>query len=278
MRIGIDLGGTSVKAALCADDGAILIKQSVPTRTGDPDGLREDMKQLALALCEAGGVQPDEVESIGIGVPGTYDKVSCTLKVGTNLGMNDICFSQAFRPEFACAVQMDNDANCAALGEATAGAAKNIKNMLMVTLGTGVGAGIVIGGELYCGHDTGAGEIGSIPYLDRDYEYYCSSRFFVGRGTTGKEAYERAAAGDPEALALWREFGGHVGQLVMLVLYTYDPEAIVFGGSIAHAFGFFREAMYEQLKRFPYAKTVEGLHICCSNIDHVGLLGASACE
>ena len=141
-----------------------------------------------------------------------------------------------------------------------------------------IGAGVVIGGKLYCGRDTGAGEIGSIPYLDRDYEYYCSSRFFVGRGTTGKEAYERAAAGDPEALALWREFGGHVGQLVMLVLYTYDPEAIVFGGSIAHAFGFFREAMYEQLKRFPYAKTVEGLHICCSNIDHVGLLGASACE
>ena len=151
MRIGIDLGGTSVKAALCADDGAILIKQSVPTRTGDPDGLREDMKQLALALCEAGGVQPDEVESIGIGVPGTYDKASCTLKVGTNLGMNDICFSQAFRPEFACAVQMDNDANCAALGEATAGAAKNIKNMLMVTLGTGVGGGIVIDGKLYTG-------------------------------------------------------------------------------------------------------------------------------
>ena len=66
--------------------------------------------------------------------------------------------------------------------------------------------GIVIGGELYCGHDTGAGEIGSIPYLDRDYEYYCSSRFFVGRGTTGKEAYERALAGDPAALALWHEF------------------------------------------------------------------------
>ena len=71
MRIGIDLGGTSVKAALCADDGAILIKQSVPTKTGDPDGLRADMKQLALALCVSGGVQPDEVESIGIGVPGS---------------------------------------------------------------------------------------------------------------------------------------------------------------------------------------------------------------
>lgn len=61
-------------------------------------------------------------------------------------------------------------------------------------------------------------------------------------------------------------------------LYAYDPQAIVFGGSISHAFGFFRDAMYEQLKQFPYAKTVEGLHICCSGIEYVGLLGASACE
>ena len=97
-------------------------------------------------------------------------------------------------------------------------------------------------------------------------------------GLPGTHQANHAAMAVEIALALWREFGGHVGQLVMLVLYTYDPEAIVFGGSIAHAFGFFREAMYEQLKRFPYAKTVEGLHICCSNIDHVGLLGASACE
>jgi len=64
----------------------------------------------------------------------------------------------------------------------------------------------------------------------------------------------------------------------MLALYAYDPQAIVFGGSISHAFGFFRDAMYEQLKRFPYAKTVERLHICCSGIEYVGLLGASACE
>ena len=142
MRIGIDLGGTSVKAALCADDGAILIKQSVPTKTGDPDGLRADMKQLALALCTSGGVQPDEVESIGIGVPGSYDKPSCTLRFGTNLGMNDVCFAETFQPEFGCTVQLDNDANCAALGEATAGAGKNVKNMLMVTLGTGVGAAL----------------------------------------------------------------------------------------------------------------------------------------
>mgnify|MGYP000482279295 CR=1 FL=1 len=86
------------------------------------------------------------------------------------------------------------------------------------------------------------------------------------------------SADDAALLALWHEFGGHIGRLVMMILYAYDPEAIVFGGSIAHAFGFFREAMYEQLKQFPYAKTVERLHICCSSVEHVGLLGASACE
>ena len=91
-------------------------------------------------------------------------------------------------------------------------------------------------------------------------------------------ACERAAAGDPEALALWNEFGGHVGRLVMLTLYAYDPEAIVFGGSISHAFGFFRAAMLESLREFPYTRTVERLRIYRSEIEHVGLLGASACE
>lgn len=99
----------------------------------------------------------------------------------------------------------------------------------------------------------------------------------VGRGTAGKEACERAAAGDPEALALWREFGEQVGDLVMLVLYAYDPEAIVFGGSISRAFEFFRGSMFERLRAFPYAKTVERLHICCSKVENVGLLGASEC-
>ena len=107
------------------------------------------MKQLALALCSEGGTAPDQITSIGIGVPGSFDKATCTLKFGTNLGMNNVCFADAFRPEFGCAVQLDNDANCAALGEVTAGAARGAKNMVMVTLGTGVGGGIIIDGKSF---------------------------------------------------------------------------------------------------------------------------------
>ena len=273
--IGIDLGGTNIKGALVSAKGEILKEHSIPTRVDlGPEAVAGRIGQVIAQL----SIGEDTVGGVGVGCPGTVDDASGIVRFAANLNFVNFDLRSALRAHTALPVHLGNDANAAALGEALFGCGRGAESTIVVTLGTGVGAGVVIGGKLYCGRDTGAGEIGSIPYLDRDYEYYCSSRFFVGRGTTGKEAYERAAAGDPEALALWREFGRHVGQLVMLVLYTYDPEAIVFGGSIAHAFGFFREAMYEQLKRFPYAKTVEGLHICCSNIDHVGLLGASACE
>ena len=179
---------------------------------------------------------------------------------------------------FGVPVSVNNDCNCFALGVCHFGEAHGYRDVVCIALGTGVGAGVVIDGKLYCGHNTGAGEIGCVPYLDRDYEYYCSSRFFVGHGTTGKQAYERAVAGDPEALKLWKEFGRHVGRLVMLILYAYDPEAIVFGGSISHAFDFFSEAMHAELVKFPYARTVERVRIRCSKIENIGLLGASACH
>ena len=160
MRIGIDLGGTTVKAALCTEDGTLLCKDSLPTRTGNAAGLKADMKTLALSLCRAHSCAVEDVTAIGIGVPGSFDKKTCTLRFGTNLGLNNISFADAFLPEFGCPVHLDNDANCAALGEATAGAAKGTRNMLMVTLGTGVGGGIIINGQLYTGCNGIAGEIG----------------------------------------------------------------------------------------------------------------------
>lgn len=160
MRIGIDLGGTTVKAALCTEDGTLLCKDSLPTRTGNAAGLKADMKTLALSLCKAHSCAVEDVTAIGIGVPGSFDKKTCTLRFGTNLGLNNVSFADAFLPEFGCPVHLDNDANCAALGEATAGAAKGTRNMLMVTLGTGVGGGIIINGQLYTGCNGIAGEIG----------------------------------------------------------------------------------------------------------------------
>ena len=273
--IGIDLGGTNIKGALVSAKGEILKEHSIPTRVDlGPEAVAGRIGQVIAQL----SIGEDTVGGVGVGCPGTVDDASGIVRFAANLNFVNFDLRSALRAHTALPIHLGNDANAAALGEALFGCGRGAESTIVVTLGTGVGAGVVIGGKLYCGRDTGAGEIGSIPYLDRDYEYYCSSRFFVGRGTSGKEAYERALAGDSRALELWQEFGTHIGQLVMLALYAYDPQAIVFGGSISHAFGFFRDAMYEQLKQFPYAKTVERLHICCSGIEYVGLLGASACE
>ncbi|WP_288320999.1 ROK family protein [uncultured Alistipes sp.] len=273
MRIGVDLGGTNVRAGL-VDRGRIVRLLSEPCRADRPEEeVLEHIASLVGALVTPG------VTCIGIGVPSVVDAVrGIVYNVAGIPSWREVHLKERFEKRFGLPVHVNNDCNCFALGVCRFGEAHDCRNVACIALGTGVGAGIVIDGKLYSGVNTGAGEIGCIPYLDRDYEYYCSSRFFVGRGTSGKEACERAAAGDPEALALWNEFGGHVGRLVMLTLYAYDPEAIVFGGSISHAFGFFRAAMLESLREFPYARTVERLRIYRSEIEHVGLLGASACE
>ena len=304
MRIGIDLGGTSVKAALCTDDGAILIKQSVPTKTGDPDGLRADMKQLALALCTSGGVQPDEVESIGIGVPGSYDKPSCTLRFGTNLGMNDVCFAETFQPEFGCTVQLDNDANCAALGEATAGAGQNVKNMLMVTLGTGVGGGIIIDGKLYTGCNGIAGELGHI-VIRRDgepcncgrkgcLEAYASAASFVkfaeralaaGRESmlqenaghlNAKMICDAVDAGDALACELFDEYCVNLSIGLADFINIFQPESIVLGGGLAG----YGEKLLEPLRRLTLPQTfrsdARNTEIVCASLGNdAGLIGAA---
>lgn len=160
MRLGIDLGGTNTVAALCTSDGQIVGKRSTPTCTGDPDGLRNSMRTLCTALCDEYHIAHSDIEHIGIGLPGTIVKSTCTLTFGTNLGMSNVCFADSFRPDFDCPVVIDNDANCAALGEFTSGAGKGSRNLLMVTLGTGVGGGIIVDGQLYTGRDDIAGEIG----------------------------------------------------------------------------------------------------------------------
>lgn len=187
MRIGIDLGGTTVKAVLCEENGAIAGRKSCPTRVGDADGLLADMRALAQSLCEEAQIAPEQVCSIGIGVPGSFDKAKCMLKFGTNLGMNNVCFADAFRPLFPCRVELDNDANCAALGEALVGAAKGKNSVLMVTLGTGVGGGIVIDGKLYTGCNGIAGELGHIVIRQNGEKCNCGRKGCL-------EAYTSAAA------------------------------------------------------------------------------------
>ena len=304
MRIGIDLGGTTVKAALCAPDGTLLHKQSAPTPTGDAAGLCAAMKQLALGLCAAQGAAPEQITSIGIGVPGSFDKATCTLKFGTNLGMNNVCFADAFQPDFGCTVQLDNDANCAALGEVTAGAAKGAKNMVMVTLGTGVGGGIIIGGKLYTGCNGIAGEVGHMVIRQGGercgcgregcLEAYASAASFVrfaeralaaGRGSmlqahaghlNAKMICDAVDAGDALACELFDEYCVNLSCGLANFINIFQPEAIVLGGGLAG----YGEKLLAPLRRLTLPQTFrsDGRNteiVCASLGNDAGLIGAA---
>ena len=135
----------------------------------------------------------------------------------------------------------------------------------------------MIGGHLYEGRNAGAGEIGCLSYLDKDYESYCSTPFFVAHNTSGAELAAKAQAGDAEAQALWDEFGHHIGELVKAVLFAYDPEAIIFGGGIAAGHPYFEKAMHKTVQTFPY-ETAKDVKILFSEDGDMGLYGASVLD
>ena len=178
--------------------------------------------------------------------------------------------------EFGIPVAVNNDCNCFALGELASGEGVGLDDIVCVALGTGVGSGIIFNHKLCNGANTGAGEVGELSYLEHNFEYYCCSHFFVREhGMTGKEAYERALQKDTAVLKIWEEFGVHVGNLMKAILFAYDPQAIILGGSISKSFEFFSPKMYEVLNTFPYPETIARLKIACSKKEDVAIFGAA---
>ncbi len=111
--------------------------------------------------------------------------------------------------------------------------------MIGLTIGTGVGAGIIINNKLYAGANCGAGEFGTVDYLDKIYEYYCSGSFFKNvYNLNGEEVFKKAKQGDKQALKLYAELGYHIGNAIKMIIYTYDPLLIILGGSVRLAYNF----------------------------------------
>jgi len=271
MKIGIDFGGTNTRVGL-VDNGTIIKLISEPTLADKPEQVILDhLKDIIRRV-----ITP-EVKGIGIGVPSVVDaEHGIVYNVANIPSWKEVHLKKILETEFNVHVVVNNDCNCFALGEHAFGEAKGYKDAVCMTIGTGVGAGLIINDELYSGSNTGAGEIGSIPYLEHDFEHYCSSQFFAKEhNVTGKEIYEKAVKGDPQATALMDEFGAHLGNLINTILYVYDPQVIVMGGSIALSYDLFSKAMFKKLDAFLYPETVKKLKIRLSRKDNIGLLGAS---
>ncbi|RFS18164.1 ROK family protein [Emticicia sp. C21] len=272
MNIGVDLGGTKIKAGV--ELNGSVIKQET-TLLREKDSLSSTLQQLIDLIRP---LMAYSASSIGIGVPSVVDTEKGIVYDVANIpSWKKVELKDILQEEFNVPVFVNNDVNCFALGESRFGVAKGFRSIVGVTTGTGLGSGIVIDDELYAGSNCGAGEIGLLPYLDKNIEYYASNNFFEAvHGITALEANQAAVAGDMHAIGLWEKFGIHLGVALKAVMYTYDPEAIVLGGSLAKAYPFFEAGMYQELNDFSFPQSLKRLKIFQSTDENIALLGAAA--
>lgn len=269
--IGVDLGGTKVEAARLRGETIEKSVRKLIQAQGTADRVLQDMIEVIRA------VWTSEVSAIGIGVPSVVDVEQGIVYDVQNIpSWQEVPLKGILEAQFECPVVVNNDANCFALGEMYFGEARGFSDVVGLIVGTGIAGGIIIDGRLYLGKHCGAGEFGMLPYLDHHLEYYASGQYFTNiHGTDGATVAERAAGGDATALSLFRDFGYHLGNAIMSVLYTYDPEVIVMGGSVSRAYPYFAQSMTDRLKTFAYSNVIDNLQLKLSQHPNIAVLGAA---
>lgn len=271
MTIGVDLGATIISAGIV--DGGVIYRKIIEPfpHNKSEDETVQFMKDVIHRLMNT------NIKGIGVGVPSVVDARRGIVYNAVNVpSWKEVHLKDILEKEFGILVNINNDCNCFAFAERYYGEGTSYRNIVAVKLGTGLGAGIVINDVLYDGCNTGAGEIGSLPYYDRDYEEYCAANFFKRYNTTGYIAHLRADQGDEDAYRIWDEFGYHVGNLMKTILFTYDPQAIIIGGDLVKAYSYFSKKMFECLSTFPYPQTLKRIKILISQKEDIGLLGAAS--
>ena len=261
---GVDLGGTTVKLAFFDKEGTILHKWEIPTRTEkNGENILPDIAKAITAYIEENQIAKETIIGIGMGVPGPIGEDG-TVNKCVNLGWGVFNVQKTLEELTGLPVKAGNDANVAALGECWKGGGQGCENMVMATLGTGVGGGIILGGNVIHGVHGAGGEIGHLT-LNREeteccgcgkkgcVEQYCSATGIVRlakkqlektqapsslrsfENLTCKDIFDEAAAGDETAKTVLQQVYAYMGEFLSNICCVVDPEIIVLGGGVSKA-------------------------------------------
>jgi glucokinase len=247
LAIGIDLGGTKIRGGLIGHGGTVAAVQEHATDAADASRI---VAQIVTMATEIG--RGHDITGVGVGVPGTVDQRTGTLVQAVNLPLREIPLRDLITQQLEAHVAVENDGNCAALGEHRFGAAAGTTHSVTLTLGTGVGGGIVADGRLFAGaHGTGA-ELGHI-VIERDgrpcqgscpgrghLEAYCSGTALGARGREAglgdaHEVLAKAAQQDPRAVALLDDLGAALGAGLVTLANALAPDVFVIAGGLGDA-------------------------------------------
>lgn len=270
--IGVDLGATNVRGAVVTGDTLADIVSARIHSDGSVEEVLNDIYQVVDQLIDK------DVAAIGIGVPSVVDVVQgIVYDVLYIPSWVEVPLKKCMEERYHIPVFVNNDANCFAVGEHYFGKGKGVDSMVGVTLGTGLGAGVIVNNKLYAGANCGAGEFGLFGYKDDILEYYASGSFFQNvYQLDGTQVFEDAKKGDKRALELYAELGTHIGYAVKMVIYALDPQLIILGGSVRHAWPYFEKTMWEEIKTLAFTKSAERIRVEASVLQNSGILGAAA--
>ena len=283
--IGVDLGGSAIKLGRFDAAGRRLAALEVPTPRPQVPGA------VSMAIAEAiEHLDPgQEARAVGIGLPGPTDADGRVARIAINLpGWREVPLAAWLEPRLGRTVVLGNDGNCALLGELWLGAARQAQDVVLLTLGTGVGGGVALGGRLFSGRTGAAAEPGLIavdPEAGADcssgnrgsLESFCSLAGLARLSDRDPRELVRAAdQGDPEALAVWRRYGERLGQGLSSLIYLFTPELVLIGGGLSAACPHFLPAAQAEVERRVLGVSREGLQISKAALGNgAGALGAA---
>ena len=283
--IGIDLGGTAIKLGRFSEDGTCHQSLTVPTpQPATPEAVLAAMVDAITEL----NPTANSVKAIGVGIPGPADATGRIARVAINLkNWHDVPLADWLEAKTGLPTVLANDANCAGLGEAWLGAGRNFKNLILLTLGTGVGGAIIQDGKLFVGHKGTAGELGLITINPDGPECNSGNRGSLEqyisiqaiRRDTGLEPLEvanLAKAGDTTALEYWQKYGLYLGAGLANFLYILTPEAIIIGGGISAGAEHFLPIVKAEIEKRVLPSSREGLQLLIAELgNQAGIVGAA---
>ena len=265
--IGIDIGGTNLKAGLVDEDGLLLAVKTMKIReVSDPDALTDTLVALTRELAQEGGVPMEEIASVGAGVPGVVDIRTGSIVYTCNLPLRNVPLRKLFHRYLPYPLYVENDANCAALAEYYAGAGMGSKRFVTITLGTGIGAGIIHNGKIFHGGNGMAGEVGHtcIDYQGLPcpcgrrgcWEQYASATALKrmtaealaahpdsilaqvvaendGR-VSGQSAFIAARQGDPVGQRICEEYVSYLSCGIVNMVNVFQPDTLAIGGGVSN--------------------------------------------
>ena len=308
-RIGIDLGGTNIVAGVVDDEYRILATAKCKTRIPRPaEEVLMDMARMAREAAEKAGLTMEDIAYVGVGSPGTCNVETGILEYANNLGFEKLPLRDMLQGMLDKTVYIENDANAAALGEALAGAAKGAQSCVCITLGTGVGGGIIIDGKIYGGFNFAGAELGhTVIVVDGElctcgrqgcWEAYASATGLINQTrramvnhpesamwklaedldkVDGRTAFDGMRAGDPTATDVVNTYIKYVATGLVNVINIFQPEVLCIGGGICKEGDTLLVPLQKQIERERYSKySSHQTRLCVATLGNdAGIIGAA---